>query len=197
MRRVLALSIGVLVLFAFNVQTALASAGRALTGSYELLDVVDQGDIVSVTLAVRIFNYGDEDVIGATVWLSDPLGIPGTEAALGTIDTPRRASARVSGTIDVSRQEYERWLAGGMPHLRLGVTGSTGETTSQSVEADPGVTGSDGIIAPDPGDEDLQSTVSGQTSLSSGGTTSPPLVVTTVAGGGRTIFRQRPRTSRR
>src|SRR5436305_8020329 len=54
----------------------MAADGRDFAGSYQLTDLVDQGDTIVATFTTRVFNYSDADVSDATVVLDSRL-VPG------------------------------------------------------------------------------------------------------------------------
>ena len=52
---------------------ASAKNGRDFAGYYDLTQVTDLGESFQVNFSVRLFNFGDSDVDGATLTLADPL----------------------------------------------------------------------------------------------------------------------------
>ncbi len=97
-----------------------AKDGRDFAGFYDAKEVTDLGEQVKVKLTVRVFNYSDADVWGATVTLEDSL-LPGE--TLGTFalkaDIRNRESAKLSDEFTIPRREFSQWQKGATPQLRI------------------------------------------------------------------------------
>lgn len=117
---------------------AAAANGRDFAGFYQLGDIVDLGDQVSVPMNVQIYNYSGADVIAGQIVLEDSLP-PGDDLGsfAAAVDIPDRGSVSASDTFTVPRAEYDRWQAGSSPRLRLDYTDAAGETHRAPVELVP------------------------------------------------------------
>jgi hypothetical protein len=133
-----------LVLTALLVASAVGRAtdGRDFAGTYEITDVVESGDSVALTLAVRVINYSDTDVNGATVTLQDSIRLDQDyDAYPGALALADRQSTRLSAQFIVPTKEYERWLHGSTPALRVDYTSAAGDSIRRMIELAPGVVG--------------------------------------------------------
>ena len=117
-----------------NMHPLEARDGRDFAGSYELRDVVDQGEQVNGRFVARVFNYSDRDISGATVLLDGSL-VPGDRYAtwpgLNLFD---RESVRVDAWVTISKREYEQWQKGLTPMLQVEFHDPAGSTFRSRVE---------------------------------------------------------------
>jgi hypothetical protein len=100
--------LAILVLGAIMV---MARDGRDFAGTYRMTDVQEQGDMVHLTLHLRLYNNSDSDIKGAIVILRDgPTGV----ALRGNFPTvkvwPKSHEVRLSQEFTVPKREYEDWL---------------------------------------------------------------------------------------
>ncbi len=112
---------GILVSLILLVGSHAAAEQRwAFAGFYELGEVTDLGEEVQVPLTVRVFNYSDADVTGATITLEDWL-LPGETYGSfpGTVDIRVGESRRLSDSFTVPWSLYEEWWEGSPPQLRI------------------------------------------------------------------------------
>lgn len=94
-----------------------AKDGRDFAGSYELRDVVDQGDQINGRFVARVFNYSDGDILGAMVLLEDSL-LPGDPyAQWQSLTLFDRESVRVEAWVTLPQREFEQWQRGLRPLL--------------------------------------------------------------------------------
>ncbi len=122
--------------------TSLATDGRDFAGFYDVSNVTDLGDTVRVTLTVRVLNYSDADVSGATVTLQDSFLIDTDYGTFpGTISIPDRDSVRISANFTVSRAEYDSWQSGGTPRLRVDYQNNSGNAVRRTIELAEGLAG--------------------------------------------------------
>ncbi len=98
---------------------ALAENGRDFAGFYEVANVVDWGEDVSLTLRLRVFNYSGADVTDAVVLLNDPLFFDQVYADLGVIDVAYRDQVLVSNEVTLPFDEYDRWREGHIPQISV------------------------------------------------------------------------------
>ncbi len=121
--------------------SALAANGRDFAGFYELTQAIDLGAEVRVTLSLSLLSHIDQDVIGASITLDD-LEQPGKSHKFPTVSFRRHERVRLQDTFVISRQEYERWLRGGSPTLRITYTGSNGRPQRRAIGLAPLAMGS-------------------------------------------------------
>ena len=91
--------------------TVAAKDGRDFAGSYGFTDVQEQGDMVHLTLHVRLFNNSDADIKGAVVILREgPSGV----ALRGNFPTVKiwhkNHDVQLAHEFTVSKREYQDWL---------------------------------------------------------------------------------------
>ena len=99
--------------------SASAGTGRDFSGFYELSNVAEAPDEVSVTFTVRVFNHSDADVHDVTLTLEDPL-LPDQE--FGTLQSTfigSGGSIVLRGDFVLPAREYESWQKGVPPTLRI------------------------------------------------------------------------------
>lgn len=116
----------------------LAADGRDFAGFYQTGEVTELGEHVEVELVVRVFNYSDADVLGASIVLEDS-SLPGRALGsfLQTVDIRERESVRATSTFIIPRPEYERWQDGATPPLRLELADAAGTTRLAPIELAP------------------------------------------------------------
>jgi hypothetical protein len=114
---------------------ASAKNGRDFAGFYDLTQVSDLGESFQVNFSVRLFNFGDSDVDGATVTLVDPLRPKKGYGAFQAVSLRQRERVRLNDLIvTVPRREYESWQQGGTPALRIEFTAADGTPVRRRVE---------------------------------------------------------------
>jgi hypothetical protein len=114
---------------------AQAKNGRDFAGYYDLTQVTDLGESFQVNFSVRLFNFGDADVDGATVTLADPLRPKKGYGAFQAVSVRRGERVRLNDLIvTVPRREYERWRQGAPPALQVEFTAADGQTIRRRVE---------------------------------------------------------------
>ncbi len=144
------LGINVLLLaWALNIQPALAKDGRDFAGHYALMDVVQHGDVVRVTLVLDLINNcgTDLDQANITVGSSEP-----HSELLGGFAPVRRwrnnADIVVSREFEIPRDEYQRWCGRGQPRVFVIYTDDLGrewrrwaQLSRRPIIREPGVAG--------------------------------------------------------
>jgi hypothetical protein len=113
---------------------ALAKDGRDFAGFYQLTDLSEQGDSYHATLKLRVFNYSEADIAGATVKLSSSLTPDETYYTFTAVSVEDRNSVRLSGEINIPREEYEMWRKGASPELQLEFIDDSGKTCERKIE---------------------------------------------------------------
>src|SRR5436309_6201655 len=118
-----------------SVSRPLAAAdGRDFAGSYQLTDIVDQGDTVLATFTTRVFNYSDADVSDATLVLDSRLVSGQTYWSFPSVSIANRGSVRLRCTITIPRAEYNAWQQGARPNLHLDTANADGTSLRRIVE---------------------------------------------------------------
>jgi hypothetical protein len=114
-----------------------ADNGRDFSALYDLgaPHVVDATH-VSVQLYLSLQNHGAASVSNTTIFLGQP-GLLETDSArvVDGVAVAHRAVARVSGTLTIDAQEYQRWQRGQWtPLLFIRVTDAQGRQIDRQVE---------------------------------------------------------------
>lgn len=116
---------------------ASADQGREFAAFYGVADVQDLGEDVSLTLKLRVYNYGSEDVTGATLTLEDSAEPAKIYGAFEGVSMPSRQSVLLSADLIIPRREYDRWQSGGGPRVFLEFRDAQGEPVRRTVEIIP------------------------------------------------------------
>ena len=106
-----ALSAAVLAILMLGTLTVSAKDGRDFAGTYAVTDVQEQGEVVHLTLHLRLFNNSDADIKGAVVILREgPTGVA-LRGSFPTVKVWQKGhDVRLSQEFTVPRQEYEDWM---------------------------------------------------------------------------------------
>lgn len=119
-----------------------ATDGRDFAGFYEVSNVTDLGDTVRLTLTVRIFNYSDADLSGATITLQDSLQAATDYGSYpGSLSLADRESVRLTNEFTLPRTEYDRWQNGATPSLRIQHSDGAGNAVQRMIELAAGLAG--------------------------------------------------------
>ena len=111
-----------------------AADGRDFAGSYQLTDIVDQGDFVLARFTTRVFNYSDADVSDATVVLESGL-VPGqTYWSFPSVSIVNRGSVRLRCEIKIPKAEHNAWQQGARPNLHVDTANPDGTSLRRTVE---------------------------------------------------------------
>ena len=112
----------------------MAADGRDFAGSYQLTDLVDQGDTIVATFTTRLFNYSDADVSDATVVLDSRL-VPGqTYCSVLSVSISNRGNVRLRCEITIPRAEYSALQQGARPNLHVDAANPDGTSLRRTVE---------------------------------------------------------------
>jgi hypothetical protein len=114
-----------------------AENGRDFAGSYEITNLTDWGEDLSLTLTLRIFNYSGADVTDVQLTLNDPLLFDQVYADLGVIDVVYRDQVLVTNQVTVPAEEYERWREGRPPQVSVEYLTADGDPAWRPVELMP------------------------------------------------------------
>ena len=124
--------------------TALAADGRDFSGFYELSNVTDLGETVSVRLTLEISNHREADVYDVTLTV---LTSAEPDIDLGTLSLPfigSGESVRLSGDLILPLEEYERWQRELLPMPRIEFSDAAGNREQNMVEIAPLALGEEG-----------------------------------------------------
>jgi hypothetical protein len=113
---------------------ATANLGRPFTGYFEMSGVQEQGDMVQVTLHVKLFNHGDEDLKGVIVTLMDAhptMMLRGNFQPVKVWKSQKFVS--LSQEFTVTKREYADWTSAmGQPYLIILFQDSNGKSWQKS-----------------------------------------------------------------
>jgi hypothetical protein len=107
--------------------------GRVFGGFYELTNIVDDGNVVSMKFAARIFNYSETDVIGAELALEDPT-LPEAYALFPSVRIDYQGSVLVTAQVSAPGWEYDHWSQGGTPRLTITYSDARANVISRLIE---------------------------------------------------------------
>jgi hypothetical protein len=113
---------------------ALAKDGRDFAGFYQLTNLNEQGDSYHATLKLRLFNYSEADINSATVKLSSSLTPDEIYYSFNGVSVEDHNSVRLSGEINIPREEYDLWRKGASPELQLEFTDDSGKSYERKIE---------------------------------------------------------------
>lgn len=115
----------------------LAEGGREFSGFYEISDVTDLGETVSMTLTLQIFNHRNTGVYDVTLTVltsSEP------DADFVTLISPfigSMESDRLSGHLTLQSEDFERWEQGIPPAPRIEFSDAEGNRKTNMVDFGP------------------------------------------------------------
>jgi hypothetical protein len=96
----------------------LAKDGRDFNGSYNVSNIVEQGDQLILTFQVDLFNHSDADLKHAVVTLRSFRPTPSPLAQFQAVPLWRNhGEVKLSQQVVIPRIEYERWQKGAQPAL--------------------------------------------------------------------------------
>lgn len=120
----------------FVTVAASSSKGREFSGYFDVSGVQEQGDMVQVTLHVKLFNFGETDARSVIVTLMDstPDG-----ALLGSFKPVKlwksQQSIALSQQFTVSKREYQAWTRSPVqPNLFILFQDATGKTWQRGAQ---------------------------------------------------------------
>jgi len=98
---------------------ALAVNGRDFAGVYRYDKTADLGSQKQVTLSLRLFNHSGARVANAVVTLEGQRPVDDSYGNISGVSIDDSGSVPFGGRFTIPEAEYQRWQAGGMPHLRI------------------------------------------------------------------------------
>ncbi len=128
-----------LAIFLLGTITATAKDGRDFAGVYGFTDVQEQGDMVRLTLHLRLFNNSEADIKGAVIVLMEgPTGL----ALRGNFPTVKvwrkNQDVKLSQQFTVPKREYEEWLRPpAQPNVVIIYQDASGQTWEKGAQMHP------------------------------------------------------------
>lgn len=115
---------------------ATATVGRPFSGYFDVSGVQKQGDVVQVTLHLKLFNHGDQDVKSVIVTLMDQHPVMTLRGNFQPVKVWKSQKfIELSQEFSVSQREYAEWLSsGGEPNLIILFQDSTGKSWQKGVQ---------------------------------------------------------------
>jgi hypothetical protein len=116
-----------------------AKDGRDFAGTYGFTDVQEQGDMVHLTLHLRLYNNSDADIKGAAVILREgPTGVSLRGSFPAVKIWLKSHGAQLSQEFTVPKREYEDWLRPpGQPNVVVIYQDANGQTWQRSAQLAP------------------------------------------------------------
>jgi hypothetical protein len=116
-----------------------AKDGRDFAGTYGFTNVQEQGEMVHLTLHLRLFNYSDADIKGAVVVLQE--GPPGV-ALRGNFPTVKvwhkNRDVQLVQEFTVPKREYQDWLQPpAQPNVFIIYQDANGQTWQKGAQMRP------------------------------------------------------------
>ena len=115
---------------------AAASSGRQFSGYFDISGKQDQGELVQVTLHLKLFNHGDADAKSVIVTLVDPsptMMLRGNFQPLKVWKSQK--FVEMSQQFTVSKQEFREWMAGpGQPNVVILYQDNAGKTWQKGAQ---------------------------------------------------------------
>jgi hypothetical protein len=128
-----------LTIFLLGTITATAKDGRDFAGVYGFTDVQEQGDMVRLTLHLRLFNNSEADIKGAVITLMEgPTGL----ALRGNFPTVKvwrkNKDVKLSQQFTISKSEYRDWLRPpAQPNVVIIYQDANGQTWEKGAQMRP------------------------------------------------------------
>jgi len=109
---------------------ATANGGRKFFGYFDLSGVTEQGDLVQVTLHLKLFNQGDADVKSVIVTLVDSSPVMTFRGNFQPLKVWKSHQfVEMSQEFTISQLEYSHWMhAPGQPNLVILFQDAKGRT---------------------------------------------------------------------
>jgi hypothetical protein len=131
-----------------GVASVFAKGMREFAGSYRILQATNQDGQVEVRISLRVFNYSQADVKGATISLTSSLPYPPRAGEAWEKEQPsfqgvtlplneRQAAPPLEGAFTVPASEYARWLKGVGPQFVIDYQDACGKPHHRDIELTP------------------------------------------------------------
>jgi hypothetical protein len=95
----------------FATAASSSSKGREFSGYFDVSGVQEQGDMVQVTLHLKLFNHGDSDAKGVIVALVQPAPPMTLRGSFQPVKVWKSGQfVEMSQEFTVSKQEFQEWM---------------------------------------------------------------------------------------
>ena len=131
---------GSLAIFLLSAITVMAKDGRDFAGTYGFTAVQEQqGEMVHLTLHLRLFNYSDADIKGAVVTLQSGPGVVVMRGSFPTVKIwHKNHDVQLSQEFTVPKQEYQDWLQPpAQPNVVIIYQDANGQTWQKGAQMRP------------------------------------------------------------
>jgi hypothetical protein len=115
---------------------ATANLGQPFSGYFDVSGVQKQGDIVQVTLHLKMFNHSNEDVTSVIVALFDNEPIQFLRGNFQPVKVWKSQKfIQISQEFSVPQREYDKWFSGpGQPNLVILFQDANGNSLQRGVQ---------------------------------------------------------------
>lgn len=128
-----------LTIFLLGTITATAKDGRDFAGVYGFTDVQEQGDMVRLTLHLRLFNNSEADIKGAVIALMEGPPRVALRGSFPTVKVWRQnQDVKLSQQFTISKREYRDWLRPpAQPNVVIIYQDANGQTWEKGAQMRP------------------------------------------------------------
>jgi hypothetical protein len=128
-----------LAIFLLGTITATAKDGRDFAGVYGFTDVREQGDMVHLTLHLRLFNNSEADIKGAVITLMEGSTGVALRGNFPTVKLWRKnQDVKLSQRFTIPKREYEDWLRPpAQPNVVIIYQDANGQTWEKGAQMRP------------------------------------------------------------
>ena len=127
------IALSILLILPFAVIAA-GKNGRDFAGIYQIKNSANQGATVRVTLAIRVFNYSENDVTDGSVSFRQSDASHNILGSISGVSVSEHQSVLVTAEISVPLSEYTRWHRGARPVVTIEFQDADGNPQSEPVE---------------------------------------------------------------
>ena len=110
------------------------AAGSDFTGRYECTEVVESGEIVSMTFSLSVVSHRSEEIAGATLRLLDASDAGVVYAEFPALNLSEGVDVPLMASVTLERSEWDRWQSGAPPRVRIEAFASDGTDQSAMVD---------------------------------------------------------------
>jgi hypothetical protein len=101
-----------LIVLLLTTLAATRSSGRDFSGYFDVSGVQEQGDMVQVTLHLRLFNHGDADARGVIVTLIDSSPAMTLRGNFDPVKVWKSHQfLEMTQAFTITKREYQEWMA--------------------------------------------------------------------------------------
>lgn len=126
-------------LLAFSLLTTAARAPEAhdISGTYSLRGITNAGENVTLTVAVRLHNYGEADFSNGKPELLSNLPGGKSHGNFESVALGPHANVHLSQTFTIPRSEYEMWRKGAKLRVSISVKSADGTAVTRHIALVP------------------------------------------------------------